>query len=86
MAEIIAKYPENQTDFLLPVITKQADERRQYDNALHLVNYRLKELSIMLKLQRPMDGTGETDACRPTQTAGSAMAEAESQTYRDCEE
>ncbi len=52
MAEIIAKYPENQTDFLLPIITKQDNERRQYDNALHLVNYRLKELSTKLKLQR----------------------------------
>ena len=34
----------------------------------------------------PMDGTRETDACRPTQAAGSAMAEAESQTFGDCEE
>ena len=33
-----------------------------------------------------MDGTGETDACRPTQTAGNALAEAESQTYGHCEE
>ena len=33
-----------------------------------------------------MDGTGETDACRPIQTAGNAMAEAESQTYGHCEE
>ena len=71
MAEIIAKYPENQTDFLLPIIKKkgngrnseshqaclngrvvtdegEVNERRQYDNALHLVNYRLKELSTML--------------------------------------
>ena len=77
MAEIIAKYPENQTDFLLPIIKGEgsgrnseshqtclngrvvtdegeANERRQYDNALHLVNYRLKELSTMLKLQRPL--------------------------------
>ena len=77
MAEIVAKYPENQTDFLLPIIKEQgngrnseshqaclngrvvtdegeANERRQYDNALHLVNYRLKELSTMLKLQRPL--------------------------------
>lgn len=30
------------------------DERRQYDNAMHLVNCRLKELSAMLKLQRPL--------------------------------
>ena len=48
MAEIIAKYPENKTGFLLPIIKEQGDERRQYDNALHLVNYRLKELSTML--------------------------------------
>ena len=54
MEDIIAKYPKNETDFLLPIITKQGDERRQYDNALHLVNYRLKELSTMLKLQRPL--------------------------------
>ena len=54
MAEIIAKYPENKTGFLLPIIKEQGDERRQYDNALHLVNYRLKELSTMLKLQRPL--------------------------------
>ncbi|MDE5783047.1 MAG: site-specific integrase [Prevotella sp.] len=54
MAEIIAKYPESKTDFLLPIIKEQGNERRQYDNALHLVNYRLKELSTMLKLQRPL--------------------------------
>ena len=54
MAEIIAKYPENKTVFLLPIIKEEGNERRQYDNALHLVNYRLKELSTMLKLQRPL--------------------------------
>ena len=54
MAEIIAKYPENKTGFLLPIIKEEGNERRQYDNALHLVNYRLKELSTMLKLQRPL--------------------------------
>ena len=54
MAEIIAKYPENKTDFFLPIIKEEGNDRRQYDNALHLVNYRLKELSTMLKLQRPL--------------------------------
>ena len=54
MVDIVAKYPENKTGFLLPIIKEQGDERRQYDNALHLVNYRLKELSTMLKLQRPL--------------------------------
>lgn len=37
MAEIVAKYPDNQTDFLLPIIKEKGNERRQYDNALHLV-------------------------------------------------
>lgn len=54
MDEIIAKYPKNETDFLLPIITKQGNERKLYDNALHLVNYHLKDLSEMLQLQRPL--------------------------------
>ena len=54
MAVIVAKYSENHTDFLLPIIKEQGNERRQYDNALHLVNYLLKELSKMLKLLRPL--------------------------------
>ena len=54
MEEIIGKYPNNETEFLLPIIKKQGNERKQYDNALHLVNYHLKELSTMLKLQRPL--------------------------------
>ena len=54
MEEIVAKYPQNETIYLLPIIKEQGNERRQYDNALHLVNYRLKELSTMLKLQRPL--------------------------------
>ena len=33
-----------------------------------------------------MDEARETDTCRPIQTAGSTMAEAESQTYGHCEE
>lgn len=54
MEDIISKYPKNQTDHLLPIIKKTENERRQYDNALHLVNYHLKDLSSMLKLQRPL--------------------------------
>ena len=54
MEEIVAKYPLNETFYLLPIIKEQGNERRQYDNALHLVNYRLKELSTILKLQRPL--------------------------------
>ena len=54
MEEIIGKYPNNETNFLLPIIKKQGKERKQYDNALHLLNYNLKGLSTMLKLQRPL--------------------------------
>ena len=54
MAEIIAKYPENKTNFLLPIIKEQGNERKQYNNALHLVNYHLKDLSKRLRLQRPL--------------------------------
>ena len=54
MAEIVAKYHDNQTDYLLPIIKEKENERKQYDNALHLVNYRLKDFSKMLKLQRPL--------------------------------
>lgn len=52
MEEIIKKYPSNNSAYLLPIITEKGNERKQYDNALHLVNYRLKDLSRMLKLQR----------------------------------
>lgn len=54
MEEIIKKYPSNNSAYLLPIIKEKRNERKQYDNALHLVNYRLKDLSEMLKLQRPL--------------------------------
>lgn len=54
MADIVNKYPENQTEYLLPIIKKQGNERKQYNNALHLVNNHLKVISEMLKLQRPL--------------------------------
>lgn len=54
MEEIISKYPSNSSAYLLPIIKEKRNERKQYDNALHLVNYRLKDLSGMLKLQRPL--------------------------------
>ncbi len=54
MAEILSHYPECQTDYLLPILKRYGDERRQYDNALHLVNHHLKRLSEMLHLQRPL--------------------------------
>ena len=54
MEDIIAKYQENETEYLLPIIKERGNERRQYDNALHLVNSRLKDLSVMLGLRQPL--------------------------------
>lgn len=48
MQEIIDKYAQSETDYLLPIIRLKGNERRQYINALHLVNRRLKDLSRMI--------------------------------------
>ena len=54
MEQVVRKYPMNESGYLLPIIKEKSNDRKQYDNALHLVNYRLKELSKMLKLKRPL--------------------------------
>lgn len=50
MQSIVDKYPANETNFLLPIIKTSANEARQYRNALHLVNNKLKEVSAMAGL------------------------------------
>ncbi len=54
MEEIIAKYPDNETGHLLPIIKNHGNERKQYVNAMHLVNNRLKTISEILRLPRPL--------------------------------
>ena len=54
MEDIVERYKVDGSEYLLPIINRQDDERRQYTNALHLVNSRLKKLSVMLGLQRPL--------------------------------
>ena len=54
MEDIVNKYTENETEYLLPIIKERGNERRQYDNALHLVNSRLKDLSNLLELKQPL--------------------------------
>ena len=54
MDEIVKKYTAEEQTYLLPIITQESDERRQYINAMHLVNKRLKELSEILNLPRPL--------------------------------
>lgn len=55
MQEIIDKYPVNETEFLLPLITHQnEDYRKQYTNALHRINHLLKKIGKMLNLPIPL--------------------------------
>ena len=55
MQQIVEKYSTDcMGDYLLPIIRREGDERRQYTNALHMVNQRLKRLSEQLHLPRPL--------------------------------
>lgn len=55
MQEIIDKYDTTGTPYLLPIIKDVGkDERRQYKNASHLVNCKLKKIGIQLGLTIPM--------------------------------
>ena len=55
MQEIVDKYNTNGTPYLLPVIRNMnADARRQYKNAAHLVNGKLKKLGEKLGLNIPL--------------------------------
>lgn len=55
MQQIVEKYSTDcMGDYLLPIIRREGDERRQYTNALHVVNQRLKRLSEQLHLPRPL--------------------------------
>ena len=51
MQEIVDKYPINETEYLLPIITKRdEDYRKQYTNELHRVNHLLKKIGKHLDL------------------------------------
>jgi len=55
MQEIVDKHPNTTTEYLLPLITDPASSgRRQYDNALHLVNRKLKRVAEMARLSIPL--------------------------------
>ncbi len=55
MQEIIDKYDTTKTPYLLPIIMDMnADERRQYKNAAHLVNDKLRKLGGQLRLPVPL--------------------------------
>lgn len=55
MQDILDKYPTNQTEYLLPIITKpNVDCRKQYTNQLHRVNHLLKKIGNQLNLPIPL--------------------------------
>lgn len=52
MQEIIARYDASATAYLLPIITREdGTERRQYENALHLINNKLKQIALLAGLR-----------------------------------
>lgn len=55
MQDIVAKYDTSTTQYLLPIIRDvKIDDRRQYLNAAHLINSRLKKLGELLRLSIPL--------------------------------
>ncbi len=55
MQEIIDKYPENPTQYLLPIITKQdGTERKKYLNKILFVNRKLKQIALLAKISTPL--------------------------------
>lgn len=55
MQEIFDKYPVNETEYLLPIITKRGEDyRKQYTNELHRVNHLLKKIGKQLDLPIPL--------------------------------
>lgn len=55
MQDILDKYPENETEYLSPIITvRDEDYRKQYANELHRVNHLLKKIGKQLDLPIPL--------------------------------
>lgn len=55
MQDIVAKYDTSATPYLLPIIRDvNTDNRRQYLNAAHFINSRLKKLGELLSLSIPL--------------------------------
>ena len=55
MQEIVDKYENPHSEYLLPIITPiHKNERLQYQNAMHLINHKLKTIGEMVGLQIPL--------------------------------
>lgn len=54
MQDIVDKYGSGSSEYLLPVITSQGDEWRQYKAASHRVNRNLKRVGDLLGIPEPL--------------------------------
>ncbi len=55
MQEIVDKYDNSLSEHLLPIIKpKNGDERTQYQNAMYLINRKLKEIGKMIGVKLPL--------------------------------
>lgn len=55
MQEIMEKYENPLSEYLLPIIKPMnSDERTQYQNAMYLINRKLKEIGMMIGVQLPL--------------------------------
>ncbi len=56
MQEIAEKYDTSQSNYLLPIFKpfSKIDERKQYQNAMYLINRKLKEIGKMVGVQTPL--------------------------------
>lgn len=55
MQEIVDKYGETETQYLLPIIEREdGTERRQYRNKMLLVNRKLKKIAVRVGLTAPL--------------------------------
>lgn len=55
MQLILSKYPENKSDYLLPIIRKKGvNDRCVYRNASYCINYNLKKIARMVGISLPL--------------------------------
>ena len=55
MQEIVEKYENPLSEYLLPIVKPiNGDERTQYQNAMYLINRKLKEIGKMIGVQLPL--------------------------------
>ena len=55
MQEIVEKYENPLSEYLLPIIKPMnGDKRTQYQNAMYLINRKLKNIGKMVSVQQPL--------------------------------